>query len=156
MLDGIAIAKEVKTAADGLSAQGKTVTYLADDKRVIALLAVADSVKDGSRQAVSLLKERGMRVAMLTGDSETTAKAVADSVGIDDFVAEVLPEDKLRAVENMQSIGGVVAMVGDGINDSPALKQADVGIAIGNGTDVAIESAGVVIVGGDLRTHDTA
>ncbi len=156
LLEDIKIEKEVKAAADELSTQGKTVMYLAEDKRVIALFAVADSLKEGSKEAISLLKARGMRVAMLTGDSEATAKAVADSVGIDDFIAEVMPEDKLRAVENMQSIGGVVAMVGDGINDSPALKQADVGIAIGNGTDVAIDSAGVVLASGDLRALDTA
>lgn len=156
LLEDIKLSGEVKSAADELSVQGKTVMYLADDKRVIAIFAVADSVKEGSKQAISLLKERGMRVAMLTGDSEATAKAVADSVGIEDFIAEVMPEDKLKAVENMQSIGGVVAMVGDGINDSPALKQADVGIAIGNGTDVAIDSAGVVLVSGDLRALDTA
>ena len=130
--------------------------YLAEDDRIIALIAVADSIKPSSAEAIALLKNRGIRVAMLTGDNEATAKAVAASVGIDDYVAEVLPEDKLRTVENVQKVGGVVAMVGDGINDSPALKQADVGIAIGNGTDVAIDSAGVVLVGGDLKELDTA
>lgn len=156
LIEDIKIPDEVQPAADKLAAQGKTVTYLAEGKRVIAIFAIADALKEGSERAVKLLKERGMRVAMLTGDSEATAKAVAQSVGIDDFVAEVMPEDKLRAVQNMQDIGGVVAMVGDGINDSPALKQADVGIAIGNGTDVAIDSAGVVLVSGDLRALDTA
>ena len=156
LLEGIKISGEVTAQAQELAAQGKTVTYLADGKRVLAVFAIADSVKEGSKQAISLLKERGIRVAMLTGDAEVTAKAVAESVGIDDFIAEVMPEDKLRAVENMQEIGGTVAMVGDGINDSPALKQADVGIAIGNGTDVAIDSAGVVLVSGDLRALDTA
>ena len=96
-----------------------------------------------------------MRVAMLTGDGQRTAQSVAASVGIDDFVAEVMPEDKLNAVINLQKAGGCVAMVGDGINDSPALKPADVGIAMGNGTDVAIDSAGVVLVSEDLRTLDT-
>ena len=156
LLKGIKIPEEVAAQADELAAQGKTVMYLAQDKRVISIIAVADSVKESSGQAIALLKERGMRVAMLTGDSEATAKAVAESVNIDDFVAEVKPEDKLRAVENMQQIGGIVAMVGDGINDSPALKQADVGVAIGDGTDVAIDSAGVVLVSGDLRALDTA
>ena len=97
-------------------------------------------------------KTGGVRVGMLTGDSESTAKAIAESVGIDDFMSEVMPEDKLRAVTNLQQVGGNVAMVGDGINDSPALKQADVGIAIGSGTDVAIDSADVVLVSEDLRT----
>jgi cation transport ATPase len=129
--------------------------FLADDSKVLAIIAVADTLKSGSVEAISHLKKRGMRIAMLTGDSESTAKAVAKSVGIDDYVAEVMPEDKLKAVQNMQSIGGVVAMVGDGINDSPALKQADVGIAIGSGTDVAIDSAGVVLVSEDIRTLDT-
>lgn len=155
LMDRVKISAEVKTQAEVLSAQGKTVLYFADDKKVLALIAVADTVKEGSAQAVQWLKSRGMRIAMLTGDGEKTAKAVAESVGIDEFVAEVMPEDKLNAVKNVQTVGGCVAMVGDGINDSPALKQADVGIAMGNGTDVAIDSAGVVLVNEDLRTLDT-
>ncbi|MGN0818695.1 MAG: heavy metal translocating P-type ATPase [Candidatus Coproplasma sp.] len=147
--------KKVTSAASGLEKQGKTVIYLADDKKVLALFAVSDSLKDGAAVTVELLKKRGMRVAMLTGDNKTCAKAVADSVGIADYIAEVMPEDKLRAVANLQSAGGTVAMVGDGINDSPALKQADVGIAIGSGTDVAIDSAGVVLVTEDVRALDT-
>ncbi|MGN1104239.1 MAG: heavy metal translocating P-type ATPase [Candidatus Coproplasma sp.] len=150
------VANDVKSTAQKLSKQGKTVVYLADGKRVLALFAITDQIKKTSAEAVKLLKDRNLRVAMLTGDNEVTAKAVAGSVGIDDFVAEVLPEDKLRMVENMQKIGGTVAMVGDGINDSPALKAADVGIAVGGGSDVAIDSAGVVLIGGDLRALDTA
>ncbi|MGN0812171.1 MAG: heavy metal translocating P-type ATPase [Candidatus Coproplasma sp.] len=156
LIDGIKVAKDVKNTAQKLSSQGRTVVYLADDKRVLALFAVADEIKNTSAEAVALLKERNIRLAMLTGDNEVAAKAVADSVGIDDFVAEVMPEDKLRMVENMQKIGGTVAMVGDGINDSPALKKADVGIAVGGGSDVAIDSAGIVLIGGDLRALDTA
>lgn len=155
LLGGIEIPKGVKDKAAALSESGNTVVYLADGRKVLALISIADSIKDGSGEAVNLLKKRGMRVAMLTGDSEKTARAVAERVGIDDFVAEVMPEDKLHAVENVQTVGGCVAMVGDGINDSPALKQADVGIAIGSGTDVAIDSAGVVLVSEDLRTLDT-
>ena len=129
--------------------------HFADEKRVLALIAVADTIKDGSGQAIQLLKARNMKVAMLSGDGHKTAQAVAAKVGVDDFVAEVMPEDKLNAVCNVQKVGGCVAMVGDGINDSPALKQADVGIAMGSGTDVAIDSAGVVLVSEDLRTLDT-
>ncbi|MDE6613721.1 MAG: heavy metal translocating P-type ATPase, partial [Clostridia bacterium] len=135
LLHGIKISNEVKNRAEELSALGKTVLYFADGKAVLALIAVADTVKEGSLQAVTLLKARGMRVAMLTGDGEKTAKAVAEKVGIDEYVADVMPEDKLNAVKNVQAVGGCVSMVGDGINDSPALKQADVGIAMGNGTD---------------------
>lgn len=149
------ISKEVEARAAELSVQGKTVLYFSDASRVLALIAVADKVKAGSAGAVSLLKGRGMRVAMLTGDEQKTARAVAESVGIDEFLAEVMPEDKLNAVKNLQQVGGCVAMVGDGINDSPALKQSDVGIAMGNGTDIAIDSAGVVLVNEDLRTLDT-
>ena len=129
---------------------------------VVVFTAYADidlavrAIKEGAAETVELLKARGMRVAMLTGDNQTCAKAVAESVGIGEFVAEVLPQDKLKAVQNVQTVGGVVAMVGDGINDSPALKQADVGIAIGSGTDVAIDSAGVVLVSDDIRSLDTA
>ncbi len=155
LVEGKSLTKEVMAKAEELSAQGKTVLYMSDEKQVIALIAVADTIKEGSAQAVSLLKARGMKVAMLTGDEQKTAQAVADSVGIDNFLAEVLPEDKLNAVVNVQAVGGCAAMVGDGINDSPALKQADVGIAMGSGTDVAIDSAGVVLVSEDLRTLDT-
>ena len=156
LLGGMKIPEEVTKKAEELAAVGKTVTYLADEKSVLALIAVTDAVKPTSAEAIALLKARGIKLAMLTGDGEVAAQAVANSVGLDDYVAEVLPEDKLKAVENMQNAGGVVAMVGDGINDSPALKKADVGIAIGDGTDVAIDSAGVVLVGGDLRALDTA
>lgn len=155
LVTGVKISKEVKDAAANLSAQGKTVLYMADSKRVVALIAVADVIKEGSAQAINMLKDRNMKIAMLTGDESKTAQAVAANVGIDDFVAEVMPEDKLKAVVNLQNAGGCVAMVGDGINDSPALKQADVGIAMGSGTDVAIDSADVVLVGEDLRTLDT-
>ncbi len=155
LVTGVKISKEVIDSAANLSAQGKTVLYMADSKRVVALIAVADVIKEGSGQAISMLKDRNMKIAMLTGDEIKTAQAVAASVGIDDFVAEVMPEDKLNAVVNLQNAGGCVAMVGDGINDSPALKQADVGIAMGSGTDVAIDSADVILVGEDLRTLDT-
>ncbi len=155
LISSVKISKEVKDKFGKLSAAGKTVLYFANGKKVLALIAVADAIKDGSGQAVAMLKSRGMRVAMLTGDEQKTAAAVAASVGIDDFLAEVMPEDKLNAVKNVQSVGGCVAMVGDGINDSPALKEADVGIAMGSGTDVAIDSAGVVLVSEDLRTLDT-
>ena len=156
LLSSAHISESVARKADELAAQGKTVLYLAEDGEAVALIAVSDRLKEGAAHTVSRLKKRGMRVAMLTGDNAACAKAVAASVGIDEFVAEVMPEDKLRAVENVQSVGGVVAMVGDGINDSPALRQADVGIAIGSGTDVAIDSAGVVLVSEDIRALDTA
>lgn len=156
LIADIKVVKDVNNTAQKLSSQGKTVVYLADDKKVCALFAVADEIKKTSAEAVKLLKDRNIKLAMLTGDNEVAAKAVAGSVGIDDFVAEVMPEDKLRMVENMQKIGGTVAMVGDGINDSPALKASDVGITVGGGSDVAIDSAGVVLISGDLRALDTA
>lgn len=155
LLSGVKISAEARARAEKLSESGNTVIYLADTSRVLALIAVADTVKEGSKEAISLLKARNLRVSMLTGDESKCAHAVAQSVGIDDYLSEVMPADKLGAVENLQKIGGCVAMVGDGINDSPALKQADVGIAIGSGTDVAIDSAGVVLVNEDLRTLDT-
>ena len=155
LIGNVKISGEVRDKASELAAQGKTVLYFANGARVLALIAVADTLKEGSVHAVKLLKERQMRVAMLTGDEQKTAQAVAQSVGIDEFLAEVMPEDKLNAVTNVQTAGGCVAMVGDGINDSPALKQADVGIAMGSGTDVAIDSADVVLVSEDIRTLDT-
>ena len=139
---------------DAFLREGKTVVYFTEGDRLLAMFAVADVLKESSVSAVACLKERGIRVAMLTGDNEYVAKAVAQRAGIGEYYAEVLPEDKLSYVEKAQQMGGTVAMVGDGINDSPALKQADVGIAVGTGTDVAIDSADVVLASGDLSALD--
>lgn len=151
---GIAFA-EAEEAAARLSGEGKTVLYFSLGERIAALFAVADTIKEGSAEAVAGLKERGIVPVMLTGDSEGAARAVARQAGIEKVIAEVLPEDKLNAVLESKKTA-VTAMVGDGINDSPALKEADVGIAMGSGTDVAIDSADVVLVGGDLRAVNSA
>ena len=155
LLRGLKIDGKVSQKAESLAAEGNTVIYFASQKKVLALFSISDAIKEGSIEAIELLKARNMRLAMLTGDAEKTARAVAAKIKIDDFISEVMPEDKLNAVRNVQSAGGCVAMVGDGINDSPALKQADVGIAMGSGTDVAIDSAGVVLISEDLRVLDT-
>jgi Cu+-exporting ATPase len=118
---------------------------------VLAVIAVADPIKDTTPEAVRALKEEGVRVVLLSGDSRRTAEAVGRKLGIDEAIGEVLPEQKLEKVKALQAEGRVVAMAGDGINDAPALAQADVGIAMGTGTDVAIESASVTLVKGDLR-----
>ncbi len=133
------------------SAQGKTVVFLATEGKLLAIFALADILKEESKEVIAQLKKSGVRVGMLTGDNENVAKAIAFEVGIEDYFAEALPEDKSKAIERVQSVGGFVAMVGDGINDSPALKKADVGVAMGNGTDVAMDAADVVLSRGDLR-----
>jgi Cu+-exporting ATPase len=137
--------------AESLRAQGKTALFAALDGKVAAVVAVADPVKETSEEAVRMLREEGVRVVMLSGDSRRTAEAVARQLGIGEVVGEVLPEQKLEKIKALQGARRVVAMAGDGINDAPALAQADVGIAMGTGTDVAIESAGVTLVKGDLR-----
>ncbi|MDP3937751.1 MAG: HAD-IC family P-type ATPase, partial [Deltaproteobacteria bacterium] len=131
--------------------EGQTVIFLALDGKPAALLAVADPVKQTTPEAVRALKAEGMRIVMVTGDSRSAAEAVARKLGIKEVEAEVLPERKIDIVKRFQAEGAVVAMAGDGINDAPALAQADVGIAMGTGTDVAMESAGVTLVRGDLR-----
>lgn len=137
------------------SGQGKTVVFLANERKILAIFAVADTLKEESAEAIAQLKEKNLRVAMLTGDNENVAKAIAAEVGIEEYFAEALPADKASAVQRVRSVGGFVAMIGDGINDSPALKEADVGVAMGNGTDVAIDSADVVLSRGDLRLVNT-
>lgn len=130
---------------------GKTVSYVSDDGIIIGYVVISDSVKESSVIAVRKMEEKGIRIFMLTGDNFNTAKAVADRLGIKEFKAECLPEDKLNIIKELQAKGEIVAMAGDGINDSPALAQADVGIAMGNGTDVAIESSDITLLKGNLE-----
>ena len=153
--EGIDVAALV-AAADALAADGKTPVFAAIDGRAAAVIAIADTLKAGSVEAVAELHRLGISVAMLTGDNRRTAEAIARTVGIDRVLADVRPDGKAAAVKALQSGGKVVAMVGDGVNDAPALASADVGIAMGTGTDVAMESAGVTLMSGDLRGLVTA
>lgn len=130
--------------------QGKTPVILATKEKVLGIALVADALKSEAQEAVSKLHELGIKVVMLTGDNKNTARYIADQVGIDEVVAEVLPQDKLEKIKNLQKSGKLVAMTGDGVNDAPALAQADVGIAMATGTDVAIESAGITLLHGDI------
>jgi len=138
------------TLLNEFTSQGKTPVILATTEKVLGFVMVADEIKRESKQAVADLHALGIRVVMLTGDDEKTATYIASLVGIDEVVAHVLPQDKLEKIQALQSQGRVVAMAGDGVNDAPALAQADVGIAMGTGTDVAIESAGITLLGGDI------
>ena len=126
------------------------MSYVAVDGEVVGVIAVSDTVKEGVKGAVGALKHQGIEVVMLTGDSQQTAEAVALSLGIDKVIANVLPADKAEHIANLQRDGSVVAMVGDGINDAPALAQADVGIAVATGTDIAMEAADITLIRGDL------
>ena len=137
--------------AGRLADEGKTPLYAAIDGKLAAVIAVADPIKEATPAAIQTLHDLGLRVAMITGDNQRTAEAIAKQLGIDEVLAEVLPDGKVAAVKRLQAEGGKVAFVGDGINDAPALAQADVGLAIGTGTDIAIESADVVLMSGDLR-----
>jgi cation-transporting ATPase V/Cu+-exporting ATPase len=154
--EGIAVPDALADAASRLEAEGKTAVFVARDGRARGVLAVADAPKEGAAAAVAALRRMGLDVVMITGDNRRTAEAVARAVGIDRVLAEVTPGDKVAEVRRLQEEGHVVAMVGDGINDAPALVQADLGIAIGTGTDVAIESAGITLLGGDLMGVPTA
>jgi Cu+-exporting ATPase len=137
--------------AETLRAEGQTVMLVAIDGHPAGLLGVADPIKASTPEAIQLLHSAGVRVVMLTGDSRSTAEAVARRLGIDEVEAEVLPGQKRDVVKRLKANGRKVAMAGDGVNDAPALAEADVGLAMGTGTDVAMESAGVTLVSGDLR-----
>jgi Cu+-exporting ATPase len=143
--------RELSARAEDLRRGGQTVLFVAVENRLAGSLGVSDPIKPTTPEAIRALHDDGVRIVMLTGDSRTTAQAVAKNLGVDDFQAEVLPEQKGEAVKRLQAQRRVVAVAGDGINDAPALAQADVGIAMGTGTDVAIESADMTLVKGDLR-----
>ncbi len=146
----IVVAEEVIERMNNLEEDGKTTVIISTDKKIIGIIAIADTIKEDARKAIAKLHSLGYETAMITGDNERTANAIAKQVGIDKVLARVLPQDKANEVKKLQSSGKKVAFVGDGINDAPALAQADVGVARGNGTDVAIESGGVVLVRSNL------
>jgi Cu+-exporting ATPase len=157
LMDTQAVALDAQAeVSDQLAADGKTPMYIAVDGQAAGIVAVADVVKPGSREAMDSLRRMGVQVVMITGDNRRTANAIAQQMGIDRVLAEVLPQDKAGEVRALQAEGRKVAMVGDGINDAPALVQADIGIAIGSGTDVALESADIVLMRSDLRDVPTA
>jgi Cu2+-exporting ATPase len=147
----VVVPPELEKTATAWASAGQTVLYVIVDGRVIGGLAVEDEIRPESAEAVKELRDLGVRVAMITGDSQAVADSVAKRIGINEVAAQVLPADKASAVARFQAGGKKVAMVGDGVNDAPALATADVGIAIGAGTDVAVESAGIVLVRSDPR-----
>lgn len=154
--NNIAAPDVLEETSNKFASEGKTPMYIAIDGTLAGIIAVADTVKDNSKKAIEVLHNMGIEVAMITGDNRRTAEAIAKQVGIDVIIAEVLPQDKAQQVKKLQAAGKKVAMVGDGINDAPALAQADIGIAIGSGTDVAIESADIVLMKSDLMDVPTA
>jgi len=147
---GVHAGSSIREKAEALRGEGATVMFTAVNGAVVALLAIADRIKDDTPAALAALREEGMRIVMLTGDNATTARAVAQKLGIEEVHADVSPADKAAVVEALKREGRVVAMAGDGINDAPALASADIGIAMGAGADVALESAPVTLVRGDL------
>ena len=141
----------IRVKAESLYDEGKTLAFLAVDNKVVGVIAVADQIKDNAPKAVKRLRDMGLKVVMITGDKRRTAEAIAKQVGIEEYRAEVLPEDKVNVVKDLQKEGLVVAMVGDGVNDAPALAASDVGIALGSGTDVAVETGGIVLIKNNLE-----
>jgi Cu+-exporting ATPase len=149
--NNITIAEPLKQAADQLQKEAKTIVWVAEDDQAIGLLGISDPIKQSSAEAIKQLHALGIRVIMCTGDNQTTAEAVGKEVGIDEVHAGLSPEDKINIVKDLKKSGAIVAMTGDGINDAPALAEAHVGIAMGTGTDIAIESASITLVKGDLN-----
>lgn len=154
--EGIEIPADLLDMVSLWQSKGKTISYVAADGKVLGFVVIGDKIKSESRGVVTKLHQKSIRVVMLTGDNPQTAKTVSDELGIDEFHAELLPEDKLRHIESFQKQGKIVAMAGDGVNDAPSLAQADIGIAMGSGADVAIESAQVTLVRGNLKGIEKA
>jgi Cu+-exporting ATPase len=142
---------ELNERAKSLEAEGQTVIFISSNDKAVGIIGVADPLKSSAPEAIERLHREGIRIVMLTGDNRATAETVARKLGIEEVHAEVLPGDKAEIVKRLQSEGGIVAMAGDGINDAPALTQANVGIAMATGTDIAMESAGITLLRGDLR-----
>jgi Cu+-exporting ATPase len=140
-----------KELAEQLRKEGQTVMFVMADQHIAGIIGVSDPIKPSARDAIQGLHREGIRVMVVTGDSRSTAEVVASKLGVDEVRAEVLPDQKAKVVQELQAQGRIVAMAGDGINDAPALAQAHIGIAMGTGTDVAMESAGITLVRGDLR-----
>jgi Cu+-exporting ATPase len=151
LFENMRIGDDSIARADALRREGQTVMFVSVDGALAGLIGVADPIKETTPEAIAQLHQEGVRIVMMTGDSRGTAEAVARKLQIDEVIAEVLPDQKAAIVKRLQDEGHVVAMAGDGINDAPALAQAHVGIAMGSGTDIAMESAGVTLVRGDLR-----
>ena len=143
--------RTMENELEALQLQAKTVVMVAVDKKLAGLIAVADAIKEGSKESISALKNMGLKVTMLTGDNKKTARAIAKEAGVGEILAEVLPEGKSEEIKKLQKNGDIVAMVGDGINDAPALAQADVGMAIGTGTDIAMAAAPITLISGNLK-----
>ena len=146
-----AIPENQQELIESWQSSGQTVMYLIIDGKVEGVVTIEDKIKETSRQAIKTLQKMGLKVHMLTGDNVLTAKAVAKQINLDDFLADCLPEDKYNKVKELQEQGHIVAMAGDGINDAPALAQANIGIAMGTGTDIAMQSAEITLVKGDLN-----
>ena len=151
LLADVNISQEMNEQANRLQEEAKTVVYVGLNGKIIGLVAIQDVPKASSKEAISELKKRGLKTVMLTGDNEKVAQAIANEVGMDQVIAGVLPNEKAEHIQNLQQNSNKVAFVGDGINDAPALSTANVGIAMGSGTDIAIDSGGIVLVQNDLR-----
>jgi len=145
------INKEYKDMYENILSQGKTVMYLCDEKEIIALISVLDTIKKDAKNLINELSKKGIEIIMITGDNKKISEIIANELGISKFYYEVPPNEKSEYIRKLQKEGKIVAMLGDGINDAPALSQADVGIAMGNGSDIAIESSDITIIKGDLK-----
>ncbi len=145
------VSAELRSAVESEQKMGKTVSYLSEGDKAIGYVVISDKIKESGREAIQALQKEGIKVIMFTGDNDATAAAVSQALGLDGYRSQMLPQDKLNEIKKLQEAGRKVAMAGDGINDAPALAQADIGIAMGTGTDVAIESAGITLVKGDLK-----